>query len=239
MYKALLSYDGTNYFGWQKTKTGPSIQESLENALFEITQERALISAASRTDRGVHAKGQVIQFSLNLPWIPNDLLLALNGVLPPEIRILELSYKNFHPTLDAVSKEYHYRVNLEEIQDPHERFYSWHVYLPAQRRLIELGAEKLLGTHDYSAFSNRDEEGEDNPICTLYKIEFNGKIFKIRGNRFLHKMVRNLVGSLIYFASGRLSISIEDLLSSKLRKFGGITAPAHGLYLHEVEYPIK
>ena len=127
MYKALLSYAGTNYFGWQKTKIGPSIQETIENALFQITQERKIVTAASRTDRGVHAKGQVIQFSLNQPWDPNALLFALNGVLPQEIRVLEFSHMHFHPTLDAISKEYHSRLNLEEIQDPHERFYSWHV----------------------------------------------------------------------------------------------------------------
>ena len=218
---------------------GPSIQGEVENALLQITQERKIVNAASRTDRGVHAKGQVIQFSLNTNRDPSILLSALNGVLPKEIRVLELSYRRFHPTLDATWKEYHYRLNLEKVQDPHERFYSWHVYHLVDRKLVELGAEKLIGTHDFTAFSNRDEEGEENPICTLYKIEFNGNLFKIRGNRFLHKMVRNLVGSLIYFATGRLSLNMEDLLSSKMRKLGGITAPAHGLYLHEVQYPIK
>lgn len=236
MYKALISYDGTHYFGWQKTKAGPSIQETVENALTKLTQETPNLNGASRTDRGVHARGQVVQFSLKNPWEMSALKHALNGILPGDIRILQIDKKNFHPTLDALSKEYHYKLCLEEVQDPHERFYSWHVYHPLDLKLIKMGAKELLGTHDFSAFSNRDEEGEDNPICTLQKLEFNGTTFKVQGDRFLYKMVRNLVGSLVYFATKRLSIDIKELLVSKDRKLGGITAPAHGLYLHEVSY---
>lgn len=236
MYKALLSYDGTNYFGWQKTKTGPSIQEAVEKALSRITQQSTSLTAASRTDRGVHAKGQVVQFSLTDQWDTKALKLALNGVLPVDIRVLEIHKMNFHPTLDAITKEYHYRLCLDKVQDPHERFYSWHIYHSLNPKLIEIEAQELLGTHNFSAFCNRDEEGEDNPICTIEKMEFDGATFKIRGNRFLHKMVRNLVGSLVYSATGRVSVNMKELLASKDRKMGGITAPAHGLYLHEVSY---
>ncbi len=235
-YRALLSYDGTHYFGWQKTKMGPSIQESLEKALLQITKEKTLPEAASRTDRGTHAEGQVIQFSLNHFWEPNPLQKALNAVLAKEIRVLKLDLKHFHPTLDAIGKEYFYKLSLEAVQKPHERLYAWHYFYPLDPNKIERAKKDLLGTHDFSAFSNRKEK---NPICTIESIEFDGN-FHIRGDRFVYKMVRNIVGTLLYIGSGKLlPDAIPKILESKDRKTAGITAPAHGLYLKRVYYTIR
>lgn len=235
MYKATICYDGSLYFGWQKTQTGPSIQEELEKALFHISGETILPEAASRTDRGVHARGQVIQFAMQKQFEPYRLVKALNATLPPDIRILQIEPLQFHPTLDAMGKEYHYHLCREPVQDPTQRLYSWHFPFPLNERIMETEAQKLIGTHDFTSFAN---EPEKNPICTLTSIRFDGSSFFIRGNRFLYKMVRNLVGTLIYIGCGKLD-EVEPILAFRDRKKGGITAPAHGLYLHQVFYQIK
>ncbi len=231
MYKAILSYDGTQYFGWQKTKMGPSIQEELQKAIVKITQETPLPEAASRTDRGVHAEGQVVQFALETAWEPIRLLRALNGVLPSDIRVLQLELCDFHPTLDALGKEYHYRLCLGPAEDPINRLYAYHFRYPLDWDKMNKEAGALIGTHDFTAFAN---EPEKDPICTLTAIRITNRI-EIEGNRFLYKMVRTLVGTLLYVGCGKLA-NLSDILASRDRKRAGLTAPAHGLYLHRVVY---
>lgn len=240
-YQLILSYDGTGYFGWQKTSTGPSIQEELEKALFRITGEAATPEAASRTDRGVHAEGQSVQLSLQKPRAPALLLRGLNAVLPPSIRVTgaRAASPDFHATLDAAGKLYHYRLCLGPVQDPLHRLYSWHFRYPLSLDLMEQAAENLLGTHDFTAFAN---EPEENPLCTLEAIAFEKLPYSrlqiaVRGNRFLYKMVRNLAGTLIYIGAQKLPPdAIPAILASRDRKAAGITAPAHGLFLSRVFY---
>ncbi len=240
-FKATLSYDGTGYFGWQKTRMGPSIQEKIADAILRITGESPMPEAASRTDRGVHAEGQTIQFSLSQESDPRRLQRSLNAVLPHDIRIVKLenAKKGFHPTLDAVGKEYHYRLSLGPVQDPTHRLYAWHFHSPLDLQIMEKAASDFLGTHDFTAFAN---EPEKDPCCELKQIEMgfldDGRFqIKIAGNRFLYKMVRNIVGTLIYIGCGKLTPDcIPALLSSRDRKMAGVTAPARGLYLHKVLY---
>ncbi len=240
-FKAILIYDGTGYYGWQKTRMGPSIQEKLAEAIFRITGENAIPEAASRTDRGVHAEGQTIQFTLSKSFTPRGLQKSLNAVLPPDIRILLLDAadEDFHPTLQALGKEYHYRLSLGPVQDPLYRLYAWHFHPPLDLEKMKMGAADLIGTHDFTAFSN---EPEKDPICTLVAISIgtleDGRLqIGISGNRFLYKMVRNLVGTLVYLGCGKLPLdSIPKILESRDRKQAGATAPAHGLFLHKVLY---
>ena len=241
IYQLTVSYDGTHYFGWQKTRQGPSIQETLESALKKVTGETAAPEAASRTDRGVHATGQRIAFSLEKEWEPERLLAALNAVLPRDIRIqaLEKASPSFHPTLQARGKEYHYWVCKGDVQDPRFRLYSWHFRRSLDLSLMEKGAKDLLGTHDFTAFANEEKE---NPICTLAEIAFipqeKARLqISLKGDRFLYKMVRNIAGTLLYIGCGKLPPGcIPSLLKSRDRKQAGMTAPAHGLFLHRVEY---
>lgn len=236
MLKALIRYDGTRYFGWQKTRYGPSIQGEIEKALFLLTQKSITTEAASRTDRGVHAREQAIRFSLTKPLPPKTVMRALNARLPSDIRVLQIEEQSFHPTLDAVGKEYRYRLCFDPVILPHQRLYSWHYYYPIEREKVNRAKEKLIGAHDFSAFSNRKEK---NPLCTIASIEFDGD-FWIRGDRFLYKMVRNIVGTLLYIGSGKIpEEALPQILDARLRKNAGITAPAHGLYLHKVFYPGK
>ena len=240
-YLTTLSYDGTRYLGWQKTKMGPSIQDSLEQAIRQITQETSLPEAASRTDRGVHAEGQVVLFSLSTSWERASLQKALNAVLPLDIRVktLKEAPPSFHPSVQAKGKEYHYRICLGPVQEPHNRSYSWHFKRPLDLKKMEQGAEALLGTRDFSALAN---EPEENPICTLTQISFvplerNRLQICLQGNRFLYKMARNLAGTLLYMGCGKLPADcIPALLASKDRKAAGMTAPAHALFLHRVDY---
>lgn len=242
-YRCTVAYDGSLFYGWQKTKTGPSIQQSLEDALLQLTQEKSSIEAASRTDRGVHAEGQVIAFSLSKKWATEKLQKGLNAWLPSEIRLLsiEIMEKNFHPTLDAKEKEYHYRLCCGPIQNPIHRLYSWHFRHPLDQAKMEKGAKDLLGTHDFSSFCN---EREKNPICHLKKIQISspspGRLqISLMGNRFLYKMARTLTGTLVYIGAGKLSEDcIPQLIRSSYRPLAGITAPPLGLFLHRVFYDI-
>jgi len=154
-YKLTLSYDGTRYFGWQKTRMGPSIQEMLQDAIRQITQEAPLPEGASRTDRGVHAAAQAVSIDLVNNWEPGPLQRALNAVLPQDIRVHSAgrAESSFHPTLDALEKEYRYRVCLG-IQDPVHRLYSWAFRFPLDLERMRGEAIHFLGTRDFSAFAN-------------------------------------------------------------------------------------
>lgn len=239
-FHAIVAYDGTHYFGWQSTKTGPSIQETLSFAIKSASQEKVLPEAASRTDRGVHARGQSIAFSLQKKWDPRRLLQAINAYLPKDIRILELKIVpvDFHPTLHAKSKEYHYFVSQEPFQTPIDRLYSWHFPYPLDLHLMKQAAQSLIGTHDFSAFANKRSE---NPACTLLSIEF-ARLERtlqiiLKGDRFLYKMARTIAGTLLYVGCKKLAPqAIFSLLSSPDRKNAGVTAAAHGLFLHRVIY---
>ncbi len=242
-YQAILAYDGTAYFGWQKTRIGPSIQGTLAEAIHAISSESPLPEAASRTDRGVHAEGQSVSIDVATPWEPKSLQKAINAHLPYDIRIRKLieADPDFHPTLEAAGKEYRYRICLGPVQHPIHRLYSWAFRYAAQVRLntMEIAAKQLLGTWDFSSLANDKKE---NPICTLQKIEFiplpeNRLEIVMSGDRFLYKMARNIVGTLLYVGCGKLPPDhIPKLLASKDRKKAGVTAPAHGLALIEVFY---
>ncbi len=230
----LVSYLGTNYFGWQKTKSGPSIQEEIEVACSRILQEKVFCEAASRTDRGVHAKGQIVQFYTAKKILLERLRRGLNAVLPPDIRVLETEYVEFHPTLDALSKTYHYDLCLGVVQDPFYRHLSWHYPYPIDELAMRQTIDKLIGTRDFTAFTT---ERKKNPICTLSNIELIplGKQrlrIALSGDRFLYKMARTIAGTLANIGSGKLAPLGEIADRTK----AGVTAPSHGLTLYKVYY---
>lgn len=240
--KMVLTYEGTRYLGWQKTKMGNSIEEALEKALEQITHLPVKLEAASRTDAGVHAEGQVVCFKL--PYSPLDiykLQKGLNALLPHDIRIshLEVVPLDFHPTLDVIGKEYHYSICNDPVQLPFHRHFSWHIPYSLDIEIMRKASSFLLGTHDFSAFSNKRI---DNGIRTLKKIEIlslpnNRVVFIIQGDNFLYKMVRNLVGTLVYVGAQKLALeNVPVILASRDRKLAGVTAPAHGLALAQVFY---
>jgi len=245
--KLLIAYDGTPFLGWQKTKnndTPASVEEALEKALETILQHKVKLQAASRTDAGVHAEGQVVNFFLEKPFSLKSLCYKLNCLLPKEISVLsaEEMASDFHPTLMTKGKEYWYHLCNGPIQNPFFRATSWHFPYPLAIDLMKEAAQEWLGTHDFSSFCNERQEWDRNPICHLEKIDIlllegDRLRFCIRGDHFLYKMVRNLVGTLAYVGCGKLSLEeAKFLLDRKDRTFAGMTAPAHGLTLKEVLY---
>jgi tRNA pseudouridine38-40 synthase len=238
--KLVVAYQGTHYLGWQKTRMGPSIEETLEKALEQIVQHSVQLQAASRTDAGVHAEGQVVNF-----FTPSEVPLArlqksLNGLLPGDISVLEMREmeQGFHPTLHTTGKEYHYWVCLGESQLPFHRHFSWHFTYSIDLKKIEKACPVLIGKHDFSAFTNEREEDNVREVTSLAIASHGNRVqIRVAGNNFLYKMVRNIVGTLMYIGCDK--IALEDLphiLASCDRTRAGMTAPAHGLSLKKVLY---
>jgi tRNA pseudouridine38-40 synthase len=241
-----VAYEGTCYLGWQKTEMGPSIEGSLQQTLKQILRQDVVLQAASRTDAGVHAKGQVVNFLIesNTPNLIK-LMYGLNSLLPKDIAIMDIGEApaGFHPTLDCIGKEYHYSVCCGTAQMPHRRFYSWHFPRALDMGAMRRAAGKLSGEHDFSAFCNLKKNSTySHHVRCVHEIEIieheeKQLLFIIRGNNFLYKMVRNLVGTLLYVGCGKIAEeSIPAILGGKDRKQAGITAPSHGLCLYSVKY---
>jgi tRNA pseudouridine38-40 synthase len=246
--KLILSYDGTGLLGWQKTPLGPTVEEHLERALAKVLQEEVSLQAASRTDAGVHAEGQVVNFLTKKTELDLEKLWkGLNSLLPKQIVILsaEKMQEGFHPTLDNKGKEYHYFLCNTSIQRPKDRFYSWHFPYPLDVPEMKSAIPHFLGSHDFSTFCNElplFKKSKKDPVCMLHCIEIEtleiGRFcFKVKGDRFLFRMVRNLIGTLAYVGCGKLGADqIPDLLKSRKRALAGVTAPSHGLHLVKVFY---
>ena len=240
-----VAYDGTDFCGWQKTKMGSSIEETLEEVLIELLQEKVTLQAASRTDAGVHAEGQVVTFNLVKPIAPDKLRRGLNALLPKTITVtaVEQVPEPFHPTLDACGKEYRYALCTGPWQLPHHRHFSWHVPYSLDLEAMRKGAKFFLGTHDFTSFCNqRKDLRYPDKRRTLVQLEIEeldgGRIaFNLVGNSFLYKMVRNIVGTLVFVGRGKLKAdAIPAILEAKKRVAAGMTAPAHGLCLKRIFY---
>lgn len=232
--------------GWQKTKEGPSVEETLQTILEQILQHPVILQAASRTDAGVHAFGQEVNFFTSRDSINLDRLgISLNQLLPSDIavRLVHEMPENFHPTLDCISKEYHYWVCYSSYQLPQHRRYSWHVHSPLDLDAMRKGAKLLTGQHDFSSFTNfkKNERYESHVRCVesieIVTSEEQRLQFIIKGSHFLYKMVRNLVGTSVDVGKGKLQVdSLVDLLNQKDRTAAGVTAPAHGLTLYKINF---
>jgi tRNA pseudouridine38-40 synthase len=241
-----IAYDGTSYYGWQRTEMGPSVEESLQCVIEKILQEKIVLQAASRTDAGVHALGQVVNFiTRKQNFNTQKFLVSLNSLLPKDISVISvhIAKENFHPTLDNKGKTYHYSVCFGVSQLPQNRFYSWHYPHELNLTLMQEGAQIFIGKHDFTSFCNSKKNASyKNHVREISEIlieqEPGKKItFKITGNHFLYKMVRNIVGTLIYVGRGLiLKQNLLEIISDKNRSGAGVTAPAHGLTLYKVIY---
>nr|Q6MDE3.1 RecName: Full=tRNA pseudouridine synthase A 2; AltName: Full=tRNA pseudouridine(38-40) synthase; AltName: Full=tRNA pseudouridylate synthase I 2; AltName: Full=tRNA-uridine isomerase I 2 [Candidatus Protochlamydia amoebophila UWE25] len=244
--KLKIAYDGQAYFGWQKTPAGPSVEKTLQNSLEQILQHTISLQAASRTDKGVHARGQIVNF-LTTKSITDlqKFILSLNSLLPTDLRILsaEKMPSTFHPTLNCVAKEYCYYICYDFVQLPEYRPYSWHCPFPLMLGKMTQAISVLIGEHDFSAFCNFKKNVNYTDyirrVQAIHLEVLNHKrlCIRIKGNHFLYKMVRNIVGTLIYIGKGKLMVEdIPSILQSQDRKMAGVTAPAHGLFLQTVLY---
>lgn len=242
--RLIIAYDGTALFGWQKTRAGPSVEEELENALKTILRHPVHLQAASRTDRGVHAKGQVVNFFTPAPLDTSKLLYSLNCILRTDIRVLraEVAELSFHPTLDVIAKEYCYMISIAPVEFPFKRLYAWHCPSIRTSEAMRDAVPLFIGKKDFSGFSNACKERDSKEaVKNLMDIQIQEReeeiVISITADHFLYKMARNIVGTLAYIAMGKLcSADVEQVFKTKDRKKAGITAPAKGLFLNKVFY---
>jgi tRNA pseudouridine38-40 synthase len=244
-YRALIEYDGTDYYGFQRQReTHPSVQGELEKAITHLAQQPSSVIGAGRTDSGVHALGQVISFDLDWPHGTNALQRAINANLPADIVILQLEQASptFHPRYDARRRSYVYHIFNAAVRSPVRRFRSWHVRQPLNVDKMNQAARHLLGQHDFATFG-QPPQGE-NRVREVFQAEWQRDreflLFTIEANAFLYRMVRSLVGSLKLVGDG--SWTVEDFVAafrSCDRSQSGTVAPPQGLYLKSVTYGDK
>lgn len=237
-----IAYNGTNFYGWQKQENGPTIQSSVEDALKKLFSYNIEIRGSSRTDAGVHAIGQRAVFFHEHTIPMENVPLALNNFLPQEIRILKCEEVDFdfHPQYDAKNKTYKYRIYNKRIMNPLEYNLAWHVNKYLDICKIKNASKSLLGTHDFSAFCAVGSNTKTKIRHINYiDIERIGDIVEIiiNGDGFLYNMVRIIAGTLAYVGYGKLrEKDVYLALESKDRSKAGITAPACGLTLVQVNY---
>lgn len=240
-----LHYDGTNYFGWQVQPDTPTVQGTIEDAIQRLTGERRTVLAAGRTDRGVHATGQVGSVRVPANWSSGRFRTALNAVLPGDIWVEHVRRVagEFHPRYDAVERTYAYRMGTQEAaRSPFVRPYCWPLATSVHRGLLDQLAEELLGEHRFGRFakSGQPERGER---CTVTRSEWRtwgtlGLEYWIAADRFLRHMVRYLVGTMVEIARGRRpQADMSRLLAGAEGAVTSPPAPAEGLYLVRVSYP--
>ncbi|MBQ1631233.1 MAG: tRNA pseudouridine(38-40) synthase TruA [Clostridia bacterium] len=241
--RTIISYDGTNYVGWQVQPNGVSVQALLEKALYELTGEQIRIEGSGRTDSGVHAEAQVAHFDTEARMSADKFAIAMNMHLPPDIRVLysEASDPSFHARFSAKRKVYRYTVQLGPHADVFRRTTSLHLHYMPDTEAMQQAAGYVIGTHNFNAFKCADSS-MGNTVRTVFRSEWardgNLLVYTVEGNGFLYNMVRILVGTMLEIGSGKRQP--EDLLKaieSGQRTDAGATAPAHGLCLCRVVYP--
>ncbi len=241
-YRITLSYDGTDYFGWQMQVSHPTIQSVLNQALERIEGHPVTTHAAGRTDAGVHALGQVVSFELDHEWEGIELRRALNGNLPPDIRVLgaSIATPDFHARFDARGKTYRYSIHTAEVGNPLLRRYVWDCWHRFDLDKLGDDLDSLRGTHDFTAFTVASVETK-SPVRTIIeaRYESEGDLLTIffSGDGFLRYQVRTMVGALVESNRGKLKAEcMTALISSLDRTLIGAPAPAKGLTLMKVEY---
>src|SRR5579883_1493495 len=247
-FKAIVAYDGSEFAGWQVQPDRKTIQGELSNALLELTGETVLPQGSGRTDAGVHALAQVVSFVLQAPIPSPNLWRALNHRLPSSIRVMSLDEvsSDFHARHSAREKTYRYRIFRGEICPPFLARYVYHHPYPLDETCMARSAEMLVGEHDFTSFAAVDPELRDSPeprsnVRTIFastlRRESDELLYEVRGNGFLHHMVRNIVGTLLWVAKNSLPPEeISKVLSAKDRSAAAATAPPQGLYLVSVKY---
>jgi tRNA pseudouridine38-40 synthase len=249
----VVHYDGSRFFGWQVQREERTVQQALEDALERLTEERRTVTGAGRTDRGVHSTGQVAAVTLPARWSAASIRKALNAVLPRDVWIAEAREvrPDFHPRYDAVARSYEYRIGLgEEAFSPFHRPWCWPLAEELSMEHLEAAAGYLTGEHSFRAFAKTGQP-ERGDRCTVARAAWVpwadlGTTFTITANRYLHHMVRYLVGTMVDIGRGRRPLDDLPALLAGGAEDGaaggpGFTtsppAPPEGLFLTRVAYP--
>ena len=243
--RIVVEYDGTSLCGWQRQANGPTVQAHLEAALAQLLTHEAPVIGASRTDAGVHARGQVASFRTERAIPLHGIRRGLNSILPREIAVRDVTEvaDDFHPRFSATGKHYRYTILCTPDRSPRWRDRAWHVPESIDRGLVREGAAHLIGEHDFSAFRAAGCTAK-TAIRRIDSIDVTdaGEVLlvDIRGNAFLRNMVRIVVGTLVEVGQGHTPpAQVAEILASRDRTKAGKTAPAHGLELVEVRYDGK
>lgn len=242
-YKVILAYDGTNFLGFQRQIKGRTVQGAVEQALKNIGWQEGKLLVAGRTDRGVHARGQVIAFDMDWKHSPCKLQRALNAKLPYDVvaRDLRISNPDFQPRFDALSRKYQYHLFCDGIRQPLKERYAWRVWPGVQLLDMKRATKHLVGTHDFAAFGKASKDGGPT-IRSVTKAEWitrgDGLVFEIQANSFLYHMVRRLVALFVQIGQGKV---VPEEVRNYLRGWDSTSfqelAPPQGLMLYEVIYP--
>ena len=244
--KLTITYDGTNYCGWQRQKNAPTIQQTLEESWERITGEKITITGSGRTDSGVHARQQVCSLVTQSVLDCNRLLRAVNANSPTDISILaaEEVDTDFNAITHSVQKTYQYYIQSGRILDPLRERYAWFVSYNLDAAAMHQAAALFVGKHDFASFEATGSVRESS-VRTIIECgvemkqrgPFEDITVTVTANGFLYNMVRNIVGTLVPVGRGLQSPEwIPWLLQQKDRKLAGQTAPAHGLFLDHVVY---
>jgi tRNA pseudouridine38-40 synthase len=241
--KLTLEYDGTHYVGWQMQENGPTLQGRLQRALAELFGQSITVTAAGRTDSGVHALGQVVHFDAPKALPMKAYWMGLSGMLPDDIAVV--AAEEMHPEFDArreaSGKRYRYRISNRRMRSPLRRFTHWEIFQPLDLEAMRKGAQALVGDHDFAAFRAADCQAKTT-VRRLRRVEVSGAVgdelvIDVEGTAFLKHMVRNIAGSLADVGRGKRPASwIAEVLAAKDRTLAGQTAPPQGLTLVEVLY---
>ncbi|CAM6093281.1 unnamed protein product [Calypogeia fissa] len=242
-----VSYDGTRYSGWQIQPKAPTVQGTILETLSQITscnQDELSLTAAGRTDAGVHAWGQVASFTT--PFVFDNLETlhrSLNSMLPSDVRIREITaaQPDFHVRYHPINKTYQYKAYVAPVMDPCKQSYAFHVPYVMNVDAMQEAASFFVGIHNFTAFANASPKAVLSPVREIYKFTVLSSgpdlLFEVQGKSFLYKQVRNMVGLLLKIGKGNLpSSAVCDALASQSRLAATAPAPAHGLYLMSVNY---
>ena len=241
--RLLIEYDGTDFVGWQTQPTGPTVQGAVEAALATALREPVAVVGSGRTDAGVHARGQVAHLTTEAPVDARRLFASLNGLLPPSVAVLavEAAPDGFHARYDARQRHYRYLAStVPRALDRRTRAFL-HPALDLDR--MNQAAAALIGRHDFSSFCRTRSETV-NRVCTVERARWSAGerpgdlTFAVSADRFLHGMVRAVVGTLVEVGRGRRAPGdLAGVLAARDRRAAGPAAPAHGLSLDRVDYP--
>lgn len=242
--KLTISYDGTNYYGWQKQPNMKTIQGEIEKAIYKIFNCQVDLIGSGRTDAGVHAIEQTANFQINSEINPDKIKVALNSKLPQQIRINESKEvdENFHSRYDAVGKTYIYQIYNNRVSNPFLNKYTLFVPFNLDIEKIKEASNLLLGTHDFNAF-RAENLLVKNTVRTIHDININKDgnliLIEITGDGFLYNMVRIIVGTMIKIGSNKKEKTcIEEALNTGNRQLLGHTVKPNGLFLKKVYYKI-
>ncbi len=240
--RLIISYDGTNYCGWQIQKNGITVEEIINRELSSLLKEDIAVIGASRTDSGVHAVANVAVFDTDTKIPAEKISFALNQRLPDDIRIQKSEEvpQDLHPRYCNSTKTYEYKILNRRFPDPLNRLYTHFVYLPLDVDKMKKAAEYIVGEHDFASFCSAGSQVKTT-VRTVYTLDVSKEndiiSIKISGNGFLYNMVRIIVGTLLKVG---LSVyppeHVKEILDSKDRYMAGPKAPARGLTLIGIEY---